>query len=939
MFVTTGYSFRTAIGKIPDVVSRLKELGYTHGAIADIGGTWGFTDWRDECLKQGLKPVYGVQLAVSPNPSAKKPVSDIWTFVARHNIQPINELVALATSQFRYQPLLTYQQACAADCFVITGHKAQLDEFEPMENLFIGLSPACSKGYVKAATAKGFDFCAAQNNRYPLVGDCGLWEVICGHGASSQTYPQHIIDFEDWLIGLPRDCGNITLKARQNFDKITDACESVILPQAKMVNFNSNETLREMCMAAIASRGLETDEYRERLETELSLIEDKNFEDYFFVVADLMKWARKEMLCGPGRGSSAGSLVCFLLDITAVDPVKHGTLFFRFLDPSRPDLPDIDSDFEDRDAAIEYLSDKYGTAHVAKIGAPAAYQVKNSANEACKALGVPKYEIEPVLGAVIKYAGGDSRSDGALKEAFETTSKGKSFINKYPHMVVAGDMGGNPRHAGTHAGGVVITNEPISEFVAIDAKIGTAQIEKNNAETRGLVKLDILGLSILEIFHEALKLAGLPMDTLDKLTYDDQTVFDILNDGKFTGTFQFSEHTVKGLAKEVKIESFEDIATVSALGRPGPLSSGSAAQWVKRKNVVEPVNYPHKLLEPYLKETLGVLVFQETIMLIAHDIAGMDWATVAKLRKAISKSQGDKVMAEFGEPFKAGLMKAGIDETTAGLFWHSIMGFGAYGFNKSHSVAYAMVTYWSLWLKRYYPLEFAAASLSFRTKVENQVELLRELATEGVGYVPVDPENSTDRWRVVTKDGIKSLVGPITLVKGLGPKMCSQVLSCRARGEPIPERAAKLLTNPVTEIDSLFPIEKAISEIDLSNFSFSQKPKKCNEIVCTGDWEDDTVLLGLVTSFKERDDNEPQMVEGRISRGQVGIKTGLTTFLDIRVADSTGECYYKIEAKNLEEMTSGLTLVENKTLVAVRGTICPDVPMVLCKQIRVIGNV
>ena len=652
-----------------------------------------------------------------------------------------------------------------------------------------------------------------------------------------------------------------------------------------------------------------------------AIINDEKMAEYFITLAKT--GAKTKDNC---------SHVAFVMGVSDKRPTKEGPVYLD------GDLADCDIDFSDREAAFAHLSEVYGREHVAKLGAVALYQSKNSAAETCKALSIPKYEIEPVLASVVSYAAGDDRTETALKEAFGSP-KGKSFLAKYPHAVCAGDMGGNPRHASTHASAIVITNEPIAKYAAIDERVQTAQIEKSDAENRGLLKLDVLGLINLEIFSETLKLVGLPLSTFDNLDYKDQSVFDVLNDGKFTSVFQFEGKAVKKLAEMVRIESLDDLSALSALARPGPLASGGAENWVKRRNGTDPVSYPHELLEPFLRDTLGTLVFQETIMRIAKELCGMDWVAVAALRKAIAKSQGSQKLEIHGEPFRNGMIKAGVPEGVAAQFWKAVIEFGAYSFNQAHAIAYAMISYQSLYLKRHYPLEFAAANLSFRTKVENQVELLRELAAEGVSYVPVDPEHSTDKWRVVTKDGVKSLVGPITLVKGLGPRMCSQVLSCRARGEPIPERAAKLLDNPVTEIDSLFPIEKAISEIDLSNFSFSRKPKKCNEIVCTGDWEDDTVLLGLVTSFKERDDNEPQMVEGRISRGQTGIKTGLTTFLDIRVADSTGECYYKIEAKNLEEMTSGLELVENKTLVAVRGTICPDVPMVLCKQIRVIGNV
>lgn len=933
MLIRSGYSFRNSTGKIPAVVSRLKELGYKHGAIADIASTWGFSDWRDECLEQGLEPVYAVTLAVSPNPSAKKPVSDYWTFCARSRIQSINELVALATSQFRYQPLLTYEQALAAkDCFIITGHNALFEHFEPQENLFIGLSPASAPGFIREAKKRCFSFCAMQNNQFVLEEDKGLWQVICGRGASIQTYSQHIIWFDDWLHNLPSDCGEITLEARQNWDMIEDACTGIKLPQASLPKINSPKTLREMCDK---SKVIWSDIYQERLDTELQIIEDKNFEDYFFIVAELMTWARKEMLCGPGRGSSAGSLVSFLLGITAVDPIEHGLLFFRFIDPARPDMPDIDSDFdsEKRESIVDYLGTVYGIDHVSKIGAVALYQAKNSADEACKALGVPKYELEGALASMVTYAAGDKRTETALKESFETTSKGKSIIAKYPHIACAGDMGGNPRHHSTHAAGVVITDRPISEYVAIDTRSNTAQIEKGNAEKRGLLKLDILGLINLAIFRDSLELAGLPLDTLDKLTYDDQKVFDVLNDGKFTGTFQFEGHAVRNLTKDVKVKTLNDIAVISSLARPGPLSSGGASHWIRRKTGHEEVGYAHELLKPYLEETLGILVYQEQIMLIAREVAGMSWEAVAKLRKAIGKSQGAAMLEIHGEPFRSGLVKAGVPEDIAAHFWRSVVGFGAYGFNKSHAVAYAMVTYWSLWLKAYHPLEYASASLSHRTKVETQIELLRELAAEGVEYTPIDPEHSTDKWQVVNG----RLIGPITLVKGLGPKLCQQVLSCRTRGEPLPDRAAKMLANPKTEIDELYPVEKAIEAIDLDALNIISKRTPCGEIKPNGEWQDDILAVGLVTVCEERDENDERRVQDRISRGQTGKYSGPTKFLELRVADSTGVVYYKIGRKDFVVMTRDLKIEAGKTLVAVKGTLCPQAPVVLCKRIKVIG--
>ena len=947
MFVTTGNSFRTSYGSVKSVIARLKELDYTYAPIADIASTWAFTEVAKEAKAAGLKPVYAVQLAVTANLSAKKPVTDLWTFIAKNEIRAINELVSLATSQFKYTPLLSYEQALAAEgVFIITGHTAQFDHFKPQDNLYIGLSPACSKGFVKRAINDDHKFAAAQVNRYPVPDDKKTWEIVTGRGASTQTYPQWIMDEAEWYHSVDKLCSEEqSLCAAHNTTFILDNCNAQLL-QADILRPQINKSLEEMCLEGAKKYGINLDKpgYRERLNHELEIILDKKFEDYFFVMADIIQFAKERMVVGPGRGSSAGSLVCYCLGITNVDPIKHGLLFFRFIDPNRPDWPDIDSDVDPdkRPLIWEYLQQKYGQDRFAKVGALAYFQTDSALKNSAAALGVPGYEVNKIKARVEKVAAMDSRKLVVLKEAFETTSEGQALIKKYPELMIAADIVGVPTHAGTHAGGIVLTNEPISNYVAVNMQKGekgefTAQIDKDDAEKRGLVKIDLLGLLNLQIFEECLKQAGHSKEFLDTIPFDDLDTFKILNDQKFTGTFQFDGWAARNLTKEAFVESLDDIAILSALARPGPLSSGAAGRWVKKKRGIVPVDYPHELLKPYLLETLGELVYQEQVMLIAHEVAGMDWKTVSKLRKAIGKSQGESAMKEYGDPFINGLIAAGVDEPAAARFWREILGFGAYGFNKSHAIAYGIISYWSCYLKAHFPLEFSAASLTFRPDVEKQVELLRELATEGISYTPVDVENSTEKWRVVGG----RLIGPLSLVKGLGPKMVQTILSCRSRGEPLPDRAKKLLESAKTPIDDLYPIRQAIEKIDLPALNIVNKPVPVVSAVPNGNWQEGVLVVGRVDVFETRDENDSKRVEERKQRGQQGIFEGQTNYQEIRLTDDTGTVYVKIGRNEFIPMMEKLKdkIEVGKTLIAAKGTVPPEAACLLVKQIKVIGEI
>jgi len=928
----TGFSFRYAVGKPEDVVARLKTMGYSHAPIADVSSTYGWHKWRKACEVNGLVPVYGVSLYVTPSPSAKKPITDLWSFYAIDDIAPINDLVRLATSQFRYVPLLTYEQAMTAKNVIrVTGDRARLELMTPEENLFVGLSPSCAKGYIAQARERGFEFFATQNNRYINPEDKLFYEVVCGRDATQQTYPLHILSDEEWMSY----CDNSS--AIENRNRAFVTCTATI-PKAHVLSPEHDKSLREMCVEGAKIKGVDLSDpiYAERLDLELKTIADKDFEDYFYIVADFMTWARREMAVGPARGSSAGSLVCYLLDITDVDPIEHGLLFFRFLDPNRQDWPDIDADFDatQRDRAIDYLISRYGIERVAKVGAVAQFQTKNSLDEVCRALGISRFDTKKVEDRVIEYAANDSRNDTALKEAFATTTEGDWLKKKYPGIEVAGEMGGSPRHASSHASGVLVSDKPLSNYVAVDSRSNTAQIEKDDAEKNGLLKLDILALKTLTLFDHCLKLVGKPFSFLRTVPLDDKAAFAVANDGKFLGTFQFDGYALQYLSKQMHIDNFNDLAILSALGRPGALDSGGADSWIRRRIGKEEVTYPHPLLEPYLKETLGILVYQETVMLIAHEVAGMNWNLVSGLRKAIAKSMGDEEIAKYKVPFVEGLKNNGIDESIAESFFNDILKFGKYSFNKSHSVAYGYMSYWSFYLKAHFPLEYAAAHLTIQTDSDKQLQVLRELAKEGVEYVAFDPELSTDKWTV--NDG--KLIGPIQNVIGIAGKTVNQIMSARARHEELPTKVVKKLQNAKTKLDSLTPVRSKMLEMGLASKSYYGQIIDIDKIELTGEWQRDIFICGLVTKVATRDENEQKRIEDRLARGDIGKKEGETRFLEIRVTDDTGTYFVKIGSKDYEKRGIKLTevLEADKSYIVARGTIPPSAPVMLNDSIWII---
>mgnify|MGYP003646243695 CR=1 FL=1 len=849
----TEYSFRNAYGPIKKVI------GATEGEAIGIcdAGTWGHVAFRDACKEVDKKAIYGVEIAfVDDARSREKQPNNFMSFLAKNNdgLREIYELVTRSTDNFYYIPRLDY-----SDLFDISENIIILSGPNPnwgmlptthKENLYIEMGPTST---IKALEMckKGFKPVAVSDNFYPKPTDKKVYEVLTGRNRQSRTKPMHILDkweLKSVIKWLPDE-------AIANTYEIAKQCNAN-LPEAQMIRFRTNTTLKSLCLAGAVELGIDLDNevYKARLERELNLIKEKEFEDYFFVIADMVEYARQHMLVGPARGSSAGSLVCYLLGITNVDPIKYDLLFERFIDISRADLPDIDIDFQDdrREMVFEYLRNKYGPEKVAHLGTVSKYKAKSTITEVAKELGIPLWEVNDLKGAIIERSGGDSRAAFCILDTFNELDVGRNILEKYPQMKIAADMEYHARHSGVHAAGILVTEEPVHNYCSVSSYGGSAQIDKHDAEKLNLLKIDALGLRTLSILQDILDQISWSREQLIDCPLDDKKAFAILNDEKYAGIFQFEGYALQSVTRQMKVHNFEDIVAITALARPGPLNSGGTTEYIRRHTGAAPIEYLHPMAKEITEVTHGVVVYQEQVMTIGRDVGKLSWEDVSQLRKIMSHSLGTEFFDKYFEKFKKGAEENGIEESEARYIWDHINTMGSWAFNRSHAVSYGMLSYWCCVLKYKFPLEFAAACLRNVKDDSQGVKLLREVVKEGMTYKPFDKFRSVENWSVQDNELIGGLIG----IKGIGPKMSEDIIRRRKMGESLTPRQEKLLDNGITPYDDIFECERKWGHIkkDPSAYNIT------SEIVDINDLEGDNpgmfVFFGKLVEKNLRDMNE-----------------------------------------------------------------------------------
>ena len=527
--------------------------------------------------------------------------------------------------------------------------------------------------------------------------------------------------------------------------------------------------------------------YRERLDYELDVIKGMQFPGYFLVVADFINYAKRSGIpVGPGRGSSAGSLVAYALRITDLDPIRHVLLFERFLNPERRSMPDIDVDFciRGRAQVIQYVKDKYGADRVAQIATFGTLKAKAAIKDVGRALGFSFAEADVIAKLIpapkqgFDFSLQDSiKMEPRLQELIKSDARVQTLIN---HAL---RLEGLVRHASTHAAGVVLSNLPLVDHLPlfVDKEGGiVTQFDMGSVEKIGLVKFDFLGLKTLTLIHDCLQLIeesrGVTID-LAQLALDDKKTYRLLCNGNTTGVFQLESTGIREMTVKIRPNCFEDLVAILALYRPGPLDSGMAEEYIKRKHGKEKFKYLHPLLETILKDTHGVIVYQEQVMQIAQVLGGYTMGDADILRRAMGKKDPQEMAAQrerFVEGAKA--RKIAVDKATE--IFDQMETFARYGFNKSHSAAYALVSYHTAYLKTHYPVEFMAALMTWEMDdTDKVIKNLSECRQKGIEVLAPDVNESRSDFTPVA-DKIRF---GLAAVKNVGAKAVEEILASRAQ--------------------------------------------------------------------------------------------------------------------------------------------------------------
>lgn len=615
--------------------------------------------------------------------------------------------------------------------------------------------------------------------------------------------------FDGWEKALMNTL-EVAQKVQDTFTLLEN--RGYLLPKVDTKDKSMEEFLKDLAYKGLRQRieqGLakNTKEYWDRLEYELSVVNSMGFAGYFLIVQDFINWAKSNGIpVGPGRGSAAGSLLAFALGITDVDPIKHGLLFERFLNPERISMPDIDVDFcmENRDKVIDYVREKYGKENVAQIITYNVMKAKQTLRDTARALGLPYSDADklaklipqgdvqgtwlsleemystPIEELLKKY--GQHRTDIVdAVEKFRKLCKENKQIDTL--VQIALKLEGLTRHTSLHAAGVVISPVPLEELLPLyydrDGALAT-QFDMVKLEEIGLVKMDFLGLKTLTELKLMRDLVqerkNVSIDYL-KLPLDDPKVYQLLKEGNTTGVFQLESSGMKNLLRRLEPDNFDDIVAVLALYRPGPLKSGLMDSYINRKHGKEPIDYMFPELEPVLKETYGIIVYQEQVMKMSQILAGFTPGEADTLRKAIGKKKAD-LMQEMRGKFIKGAVERGYPEDKIVKLWEDIEKFASYSFNKSHSVAYGYISYFTAYMKAHFPEEFFCVKLSMEKNDKKFLNLLKDARTFGIRILPPDINKSYVDFRIEDDNSIRF---GLARIKGVGQEAAESIVKARKR--------------------------------------------------------------------------------------------------------------------------------------------------------------
>lgn len=552
--------------------------------------------------------------------------------------------------------------------------------------------------------------------------------------------------------------------------------------------------------------------YKKRLAYEMKIIEDKDFVDYFLVVSDAVRWAKDHgVLVGPARGSAAASLACWLLRITEINPMKFDHLVFeRFIDVSRHDLPDIDLDFESdrRSEVTEYLVSKYGRECVTNVGTFTTYKSKLALDDVARVYHIPKFETDSIKSMLIERSSGDLRASATIEDTIEQFDRAAAVVDRHPEIWTATKLEGNVKGFGIHAAGVVVSQGPLTDVSAVLTRIvknevrRVVSVDKYDAEYLGLLKLDFLGLTTLDILADCCQQIGEPVSFLYDIPLEDEEVIRGFHANDVVGVFQYDGRAVRSVNGALKPDNFQEVCDITALARPGPLHNGASNEYIDIKRGIIQPKLAHPALAAITASTFYQIVYQEQILRIVTEIGNFDWTHAAYIRKIISKKLGEQEFARQWERFWEGASTLSqrsefpdLDEDTARKIWGMCITAGAYAFNAAHSVSYGAIAWWTMWFKRHHPDAFYTSSLrrvksggqagaggntkasaASRAKLDYETIMLRDAVQHDFDIMPPDPRRSEVTW-TNPEEGI--LLAGFSQIPGIGSTMADKIVSFR----------------------------------------------------------------------------------------------------------------------------------------------------------------
>ncbi len=836
LHVHSHYSLLDGLIKIDDLIKRCKELDMDAVALTDHGVMYGAIEFYKKAKKAGIKPIIGFEAYTAPlgrlQKRAKIDDERFHITLLAKNLTGYQNLIKLCTlahlEGFYYKPriddelLEKYHDGiiCLSGC--LQGEIPQLilknqinkaeekiikyrDLFGP-DNFYLEIGPhpnladsvAANKELILLSKKLNVPLVATYDTHYlkPEDAECQDILLAVGTGNKIEETDRLTMKGEDFSFKPSREIAEYFKDVPEtisNAEKIKNACNLELeLGKIKLPKFqlpegkNSNEYLKNLAKEGLKKRYPEiTEDIKNRFDYEMGVIEKTGFADYFLIVQDFINWAKQRGISvGPGRGSAAGSIISYCLNITNIDPLKYNLLFERFLNPERIQMPDIDIDFADtkRDEVVEYVKNKYGKDKVAQIITFGTMAARASIRDTGRAMGLA-YGFCDMTAKLVPFG-------LSLEEALESSDELRTFYhtNHDAQKLIdaAKKLEGVARHASVHACGIVIADEPLINFLPLqfapqnkNNEIIITQYEMGSIEDLGLLKMDFLGLRNLTVIQEAVKLIKKNHNTeidIGAISLDDKKTYELFKKGETVGVFQYESEGMKNCLKGIKPTVIEDLIAIVALYRPGPMEL--IPDFIKRKNDPKLINYLLPELKPILENTYGIMIYQEQLMRIARDLAGLSMSQADILRKAVGKKIPE-LLAEQKEKVINGMKNHGIDEATAQKIWSWMEPFAGYAFNKSHSACYALIGYQTAFLKAYYPLEFMTSLLNSESgDIERCAVLIKECERMKIKVLPPHINESFSQFSTTQNQEIRF---GLSAIKNVGENVVAAIIEEREK--------------------------------------------------------------------------------------------------------------------------------------------------------------